>query len=182
MLATQTPVLGFAAYSGTGKTTLLKQVIPLLKAQGIRIGMIKHAHHNFDIDKPGKDSYELRKAGAGQMLIASKNRWALMVETPELQADPDLNALIQQLDHDKIDLVLVEGFKHVPFPKIELHRPSTNKERLYPHDDSIMAVATDQPNMVQSELPILDINNPVMIADFINEFIKQTGSSHPAAG
>lgn len=167
-----TPVLGFAAFSGTGKTTLLTQLIPLLKKKGIRIGMIKHAHHQFDIDKPGKDSYELRKAGAEQMLIASQKRWALMVETPEQQGDPDLNQLLQQLDHSKLDLVLVEGFKHVPFPKIELHRPSLGKDLLFLQDENIMAIATNEPDTLNTRLPILDLNNPVMIADFIINFIK----------
>ncbi len=182
MINSPTPVLGFAAYSGTGKTTLLKQLIPLLKKRGLRVGMIKHAHHNFDIDTPGKDSYELRKAGAEQMLIASQNRWALMVETPELTGDPDLNELIQQFDHSKIDLVLVEGFKHVTFAKIELHRPSLGKDLLFPHDSSIIAIATDEPDIIQTKLPVLDINNPAMIADFINEFIRKAGSSRPATG
>ena len=182
MLQIDIPILGFAAYSGTGKTTLLKQLIPLLQATGIRIGMIKHAHHDFDIDKPGKDSYELRKAGAKQMLIASKNRWALMVETPELEADPELDDMIQQLDHSKLDLILVEGFKHVAFAKIELHRPALGKELLYPQDDSIIAIATDQPDVIKTSLPILDINEPVMIADFISKFIQRTGSSGKTTG
>ncbi|MDH5408050.1 MAG: molybdopterin-guanine dinucleotide biosynthesis protein MobB [Gammaproteobacteria bacterium] len=176
------PVLGFAAYSGTGKTTLLTQLIPILKDKGIRIGMIKHAHHNFDIDKPGKDSYELRKAGAEQMLIASQKRWALMVETADQQTDPDLQMLINQLDQDKLDLILVEGFKHVPFAKIELHRPDTGKELIFPNDDSIVAIATDQADVMQTSLPILDINNPAMIADFVLEFIQQTGSSSSVTG
>lgn len=167
-----TPVLGFAAFSGTGKTTLLIKLLPLLEEKGVRIGMIKHAHHQFDIDKPGKDSYELRKAGAKQMLIASQKRWALMVETPEQQGDPDLNELLQQLDHSQLDLVLVEGFKHVSFPKIELHRPALDKDLLFPDDENIMAIATDEPDTLNTHLPILDLNNPVMIADFIINFIK----------
>lgn len=176
MLTTTTPVLGFAAFSGTGKTTLLIKLIPLLKAKGIRIGMIKHAHHNFDIDTPGKDSYELRKAGAEQMLIASQRRWALMVETPGQTNDPDLNELIQQLDHEKLDLILVEGFKHIAFSKIELHRPSLGKPLLYPDDKNIIAIASDQAEVINTALPILELNNPEMIADFIFEFTEQTGS------
>lgn len=161
------PILGFAAWSGTGKTTLLKQLIPLLKDKGVRVGMIKHAHHNFDIDKPGKDSYELRKSGAEQMLIASQRRWALMVETPQQDGDPDLNQLLQQLDYSKIDLVLVEGFKHLHFPKIELHRPALGKPLLSPADDSIIAIATDEPDVINIPVQSLDINQPQQIAEFI---------------
>ena len=169
-----TPVLGFAAFSGTGKTTLLTNLIPRLKEKGLRIGMIKHAHHQFDIDKPGKDSYELRKAGAEQMLIASQKRWALMVETPEQKNDPDLNQLLQQMNHSKLELILVEGFKHVPFPKIELHRPSLGKDLLFPEDENIIAIATNEPDSLKTRLPILDLNKPMMIADFIVNFIKRT--------
>lgn len=161
------PIIGFAANSGTGKTTLLTKLLPILKTRGLRIGMIKHAHHEFDIDKPGKDSYELRKAGAEQMLIASKKRWALMVDTPDNDADPDLEAMLAQLDRNKLDLILVEGFKHSDFPKIELHRPELNQPLLYPDDKSIIAIATNAPLSKETGLACLDINNPKQIADFI---------------
>lgn len=167
------PVLGFAAFSGTGKTTLLTQVLPLLRAKGLRVGMIKHAHHDFDIDIPGKDSYELRKAGAEQMLIASRNRWALMVETPRQQGDPDLDAMLQQLNHDKLDIILVEGFKHVAFPKIELHRPALGKPLLFPDDDSIIAIATDADLSQATSIPVLDLNRPAQVAEFILARTKQ---------
>ena len=173
MIKANCPVLGFAAYSGTGKTTLLEKLIPLLTAQGIRIGMIKHAHHQFDIDKEGKDSYRLRHAGAGQMLIASKKRWALMVETPEQENDPDLQHLIEQLDQGKLDLILVEGFKHVPFNKIELHRSATDKPMIHPEDKSILAIATDSPDDIITDLPILDINSAQAISTFIQKHLKQ---------
>lgn len=159
------PVLGFAAFSGTGKTTLLKQLIPLLADRGIRVGVIKHAHHNFDIDKPGKDSYELRKAGARQMLVASSRRWALMTET-DLDDDPSLESLIGRLDPDSIDLVLVEGFKHVPFSRIELHRPSLGHPLLYPDDSNIIAVAADSP-IDSGTLPLLDINDAATVTEFV---------------
>jgi molybdopterin-guanine dinucleotide biosynthesis protein MobB len=159
------PVLGFAAFSGTGKTTLLKQLIPQLADRGIRVGVIKHAHHNFDIDKPGKDSYELRKAGARQMLVASSRRWALMTET-DLDGDPSLESLIGRLDPDSIDLVLVEGFKHVPFSRIELHRPSLGHPLLYPDDSNIIAVATDSP-IDSGTLPLLDINDATAVTEFV---------------
>ncbi len=103
------PLLGFAAYSGTGKTTLLEALLPKLTATGLRIGLLKHAHHDFDVDKPGKDSYRLRKAGASQMLIASRNRHALMTETPDAEAEFDY--LLTRFDAEKLDVILVEGCK-----------------------------------------------------------------------
>ena len=162
---TPKPVLGFAAFSGTGKTTLLEKLIPLLTAKNIRIGMVKHAHHEFDIDKPGKDSYRLRKAGAGQILIASSQRQALMTENVTLE-EPRLDELISRLDLDNIDLVLVEGFKHVPFPKIELHRKALGKKLLHPGDPDIIAVASDHLTDC-GELPALDINDIAAIAAFV---------------
>lgn len=168
------PVLGFAAYSGTGKTTLLKKVIPLLKERNIRLAIIKHAHHNFDIDHPGKDSYELRKSGADQMLIASRKRWALMVENSGNDEDPSLLSLLEKLDLQALDLILVEGFKHEYFPKIELHRAALNKALLFPDDSSIIAIATDEQLSETArfrEITQLDINKPEQIASFIyNQF------------
>ncbi len=166
MLETKIPVLGFAAYSGTGKTTLLKQLLPLLRQRGLRIGMIKHAHHDFDIDIPGKDSYELRKAGANEMLIASGKRWALMVET-EQDGDPVLQEMLNRLDQANLDMVLVEGFKHEEFPKIELHRPSVGKPLIFPQDRNIIAVATDGKLSQATDLPILDLNDIQAIAGFV---------------
>ena len=107
------PIIGFSAYSGTGKTTLLTSIIPILKQRSYRVGMIKHAHHQFDIDHPGKDSYELRKAGADQMLIASSNRWALMVENSNSESKPSLQKLIEQLDSSSIDIILVLSLIHI---------------------------------------------------------------------
>ena len=115
------PLLAIAAWSGTGKTTLLKKLIPELRARGIRPGLIKHTHHKMDVDKPGKDSYELRKAGAAQTLVASQQRWALMVETPE-EPELDLAYLVSRMDASTLDMVLVEGFKHEPVAKIVLFR------------------------------------------------------------
>ena len=167
------PVLGFAAYSGTGKTTLLAQLLPLLKNRGLRIAMIKHAHHEFDVDKPGKDSYELRKAGASQMLIASSMRWALMTER-EQPGEPVLADLIQHIDRRATDLILVEGFKHEAFPKIELHRRETGKPLLYPEDENIIAVATDSPDALKTCLPLLPINDPSAVANFIvRDFLQR---------
>ncbi len=163
------PVMGFAAFSGTGKTTLLKQLIPLLSAKGVRVGVIKHAHHEFDIDKPGKDSYELRKAGARQMLVASARRWALVTENQTV-GDPHLDVLVKRLDPHSIDLVLVEGFKHAPFTRIELHRPALGHPLLYPEDSNIIAVAADTA-IDDCGLPVLDLNDPAAIADFILKWV-----------
>ncbi len=165
------PILGIAAYSGTGKTTLLTLLIPRLLERGVRVGVIKHAHHKLEIDTPGKDSYELRKAGAHQMLVASRHMWALMKETPN-QDEPELDDLVQQLELDQIDLVLVEGFKQGRFPKIELYRPATKKPLIFPNDDTIIAVATDGELSVATELPLLDMNDPRQIADFICGYLE----------
>ncbi|MEJ2507913.1 MAG: molybdopterin-guanine dinucleotide biosynthesis protein MobB [Gammaproteobacteria bacterium] len=168
------PIVGFAAFSGTGKTTLLTRLLPVLHARGLRIGMVKHAHHSFDIDHPGKDSYELRKAGAEQMLVASRRRWALMCETPERSGDPELSDLIAHLDTSTLDLILVEGFKHVHFPKIELHRPSLGHPLLAASDDSVIAVAADATLTDTTVLvPLLDLNDPEAIADFIVEHVAR---------
>jgi molybdopterin-guanine dinucleotide biosynthesis adapter protein len=171
------PVLGFAAYSGTGKTTLLRKLIPLLAQQGLRSGVIKKAHHDFDIDIPGKDSYELRKAGARQMLVASARRWALVTETHET-SDPDLDKLIARLDPEAIDLALVEGFRHVSFPRIELHRQSLGNPLLHPYDPAIIAVACDYP-LDANPLPMLDINDPTAIATFIITWLNSNAATSP---
>ncbi|EGR0770531.1 bifunctional molybdopterin-guanine dinucleotide biosynthesis adaptor protein MobB/molybdopterin molybdotransferase MoeA [Vibrio parahaemolyticus] len=164
------PILGFAAYSGTGKTTLLEALLPKLTEAGLRIGMLKHAHHNFDVDKPGKDSYRLRKAGASQMLIASRNRFALMTETPEAEAEFDY--LLTRFDEDKLDVVLVEGCKNIAFPKIELHREEVGKPWLYPHDDNIIAIASDSAEL-DSELPQMNINDLDAIAQFVLQYVQE---------
>ncbi|MES9966688.1 MAG: molybdopterin-guanine dinucleotide biosynthesis protein MobB [Sedimenticola sp.] len=180
MLRAEVPVLGFAAYSGTGKTTLLKQLLPLLRGRGLRVGMIKHAHHDFDIDTPGKDSYELRKAGASEMLIASGKRWALMVDT-DGEGDPVLQEMLDRLDQSKLDLVLVEGFKHEAFPKIELHRPALGKPPIFPGDPDVIAVASDGELVRTTELPRLDINDIASIADFVVDWlIEHRDGASPA--
>ena len=177
-----TPLLGFAAFSGTGKTTLLEQLIPELNQANIRVAMIKHTHHEkFDIDQPGKDSYRLRKAGAEQMLVASAKRWALMVENSrqhqKMNPEPDLLELLPHLDLQKTDLILVEGFKHERISKIELHRPTLNKPLLHPEDPDIIAIATDRDNLPelypgQIQCTLLDINNVVEISAFITGLLQ----------
>lgn len=161
------PIVGFAAFSGTGKTTLLTAIIPILKQRGYRIAVVKHAHHQFEIDKPGKDSYQLRKAGANQMLIASRKRWALIVENNDGTRDPSLQQLINQLDTTSADIILVEGFKAEAFPKIELHRSEINKECIYPGDNNIVAVASDIKLNLPEHITPLNVNDAEQIAEFI---------------
>jgi molybdopterin-guanine dinucleotide biosynthesis protein MobB len=163
-----TPLLGFCAYSGTGKTTLLKKLIPLLKQRALRVAVIKHSHHNFEIDYPGKDSYELRHAGAQQMLIVSQHRLAHITEFQGLHDAPPLQDILLKLDADTLDLVLVEGYRHERFPKIELHRPNLNKPLIFPDDKAVIAIATDEALPEMPSMPaILDLNNAASIADFI---------------
>ena len=166
------PVIGFAAYSGTGKTTLLKQLIPYLREQGLRPGVIKHAHHQVEFDVPGKDSYVLRKAGAGQVLLASANRWALMGEEPGVR-EPELAELLGRMDLNALDLVLVEGFRHIRFPKIELHRPSLGKPLLCETDSSIIAVASDASLNQPPALPLLDLNDIPAVGVFVLEYCRR---------
>ncbi|ENM5932609.1 bifunctional molybdopterin-guanine dinucleotide biosynthesis adaptor protein MobB/molybdopterin molybdotransferase MoeA [Vibrio mimicus] len=163
------PLLGFAAYSGTGKTTLLEALLPKLTAAGLRIGLLKHAHHDFDVDKPGKDSYRLRKAGASQMLIASRNRHALMTETPDAEAEFDY--LLTRFDAEKLDVILVEGCKNIAFPKIELHRAEVGKPWLYPHDENIIAISADE--TIETALPQMNINDLDAIADFVLDYVEK---------
>ncbi len=165
------PLLAIAAWSGTGKTTLLKKLIPELRARGIRPGLIKHTHHNMDVDTPGKDSYELRKAGAAQMLVASQQRWALMVETPE-EPELDLAYLVSRMDASTLDMVLVEGFKHEPVAKIVLFRDGCghSPEELA-IDEYVIAVASDVPLAV--DVPLLDINDIQQLTDFITQWVRQ---------
>ncbi len=160
------PILGIAAYSGTGKTALLRKILPALRGLGLRVAVVKHAHHSFDTDVPGKDSYELRKAGATQMLVASRHRWALVAETGDA-SEPRLEDLLAHLDRRELDLILVEGFKAEAFPKIELHRPSLGHPLLCTLDRSIVAIATDAPLSIDPNVPVLDLNEPVRIVDFI---------------
>ncbi|WP_447400067.1 bifunctional molybdopterin-guanine dinucleotide biosynthesis adaptor protein MobB/molybdopterin molybdotransferase MoeA [Vibrio harveyi] len=164
------PILGFAAYSGTGKTTLLEALLPKLTDAGLRIGMLKHAHHNFDVDQPGKDSHRLRKAGASQMLISSRNRFALMTETPESESEFDY--LLTRFDEDKLDMVLVEGCKNIAFPKIELHREEVGKPWLYPNDENIIAIASDSGEL-DSDLPQMNINDLEAIAQFVIQYVQE---------
>jgi len=161
------PILGFSAWSGTGKTTLLRQLIPALKARGLRVSVIKHAHHHFDLDFPGKDSYELRKAGADQTVICTTSRMAMITEFDAPEDEPDLQQIIASLDTERVDMILVEGYKDIKFPKIELHRAELGKPYLYTDDDSIIALACDDKPPAGIRIPQLDINDIEAMADFI---------------
>jgi len=165
------PLLGFIAYSGTGKTTLLEKLIPLLNKNNIRIGLIKHAHHDFDIDIPGKDSYRLRKAGAQQVLVASNARQALIVENQNIKEEPNLDQCLKSLQTDKLDLILVEGFKHAAYPKIEINRSSHAQPYIYPDDPNVIAIISDIKLPLPDKLTNLDLNNPDEITQFILEYI-----------
>ncbi|MGZ8250180.1 molybdopterin-guanine dinucleotide biosynthesis protein B [Methylomagnum sp.] len=160
------PLLGFAAFSGTGKTTLLTQLIPRFTAGGLRVGLIKHSHHDFEIDYPGKDSYQLRHAGASPVMLSSSHRRAIITEL-RVAREPSLNDELRYFDQTGLDLILVEGFKRERFPKIELHRPALGRPLLFPDDDTIIAIATDAPLPVEPAIPRLDLNDPDRIARFI---------------
>lgn len=158
-------MLGFAAFSGTGKTTLLMQLIPLLRAKGLRSGLIKHGHHTFEIDTPGKDSDLLRQAGTIQVVVASAQR-TLLINASDRK--PELQTLVHQVASSELDIILVEGFKHHLIPKIELHRPSLGYSLLCQKDQAIIAVAADAPLPIPISIPLLDLNDPPAIAAFIH--------------
>ena len=148
-------VLGIVGWSGSGKTTLLVALLPLLRAQGLRVSTIKHTHHGFDMDRPGKDTYRHREAGAREVLVASSTRWALL---HEIQGEePTLPYLLTKLE--PVDLVLVEGFKAHPFPKLEVHRPSLGKPPIWPDALDIVAVASDEPLDAKGRV-LLPLNDP----------------------
>ena len=165
-MTTSPPVLGFVAASGTGKTTLLTQLITLLCQRGLRVGVLKHSHHDFEIDKAGKDSFKLRHAGAVTTLLSSPYRRAIITEKKPI-AEPCLQAELAYLQVDNLDLILVEGFKHEAFAKIELHRHELSQPLLYPHDRHIIAVATNYPLPLPAPLIALNLNEPPSIAHFI---------------
>ncbi|HEX4878901.1 MAG TPA: molybdopterin-guanine dinucleotide biosynthesis protein B [Limnobacter sp.] len=156
-------VFGFAGFSGVGKTTLIEQLLPLLIGQGVRVSVIKHAHHAFDIDRPGKDSFRHREAGAYEVLITANKRWVLMHELRD-EEEPSLEEQIQRLS--PCDLVIVEGFKRSNIPKIEIWREANNKPMLYPEDPNIIAVACDV-EIDCGGLPWLPLNNPPAVAQYI---------------
>ena len=157
----QAKVLGIVGWSGSGKTTLIIALIPELRRRGLKVATLKHAHHNFDVDKPGKDSYEHRKAGASEVIVSSALRWAHMHEVGDAR-EATLAELLQRLS--PCDMILVEGFKTDRHPKLEVFRAATQKTPLYPEDDRIVAVASDQ-KLLDATVPVVDLNNVEAVAD-----------------
>lgn len=156
-------IFGLAGWSGSGKTTLMTALLPELVSRGLTVSTIKHAHHAFDIDQPGKDSWRHRQAGAQEVMIASDRRWALMHELRD-QLEPTLDDLLQRLS--PVDLVLVEGYKRHPHPKIEVYRRSLGKPLLHPQDADIVAIAADE-KMPGLSMPWLSLSDAPAIASFI---------------
>jgi molybdopterin-guanine dinucleotide biosynthesis adapter protein len=160
-------VVGFAGFSGSGKTHLVEQLIPALKMRGLRVSVVKHAHHSFDIDHPGKDTYRHREAGAFEVVVASDVRLALIREF-EQPAQLSVHHLIAEL-YEGVDWVLVEGFKHSNLLKVEVWRAAAGKPARYPDDDFVVAIATDSPQQMPQETlrPVLDLNDPDAIAQWL---------------
>ena len=156
-------IIGLAGWSGSGKTTLIKKLIPRLIARGIAVSTLKHAHHGFDLDQPGKDSFFHRAAGATEVIISSAKRWAILHELRE-QPEWDLAALVGKMS--PVDLVLVEGFKRDAFPKLEIHRIANGKPLIYTEDPHIVAVASDSA-LPQAKVPVVDLNDIEAIADLL---------------
>ena len=157
-------IIGLAGWSGSGKTTLLTKVIPCIVARGLRVSTLKHAHHDFDIDRPGKDSHSHRVAGATEVLIGSERRWALVHELRGA-VEPPLSSLLQKLS--PVDLVLIEGYKREPHPKLEVYRAANGKPLLHPNDASIVAIASDGPLPPAREIPSVDLDDVERIADIL---------------
>jgi len=155
-------IFGFAGYSGSGKTTLIEQLIPLFTQRGLRVSLVKHAHHTFDIDRPGKDSYRHRTAGCTEVLLTSSRRWALIHELRGA-AEPSLAEHAKRLS--PCDLLLVEGFKREPIPKLEVFRAQVGESLIHPHDENIVAIASDA--WLDTRLPQFDLNAPGPIAEFV---------------
>lgn len=156
-------VIGLAGWSGSGKTTLLSRVIPRIVARGLKVSTLKHAHHGFDVDQPGKDSHTHRMAGATEVLVGSARRWALVHELRE-GAEPPLGALLEKLS--PVDLVLVEGYKSEPHPKLEVYRAAVGKPLLYPSDPAIVAIASDAP-LPTAPIPVVDLDDIESVTDIL---------------
>lgn len=160
-------IFGIAGWSGSGKTTLIEKLIPRFVKRGLRVSLVKHAHHTFDVDQPGKDSYRHRHAGASEVLVTSSRRWVLMHELRGAH-EPSFEEQVKHLA--PCDLVIVEGFKHAPISKLEVWREATEEGLLHPEDAHIVAVASDA--KIETRLPLLDLNDDAAIADFILQHLK----------
>ena len=157
-------IFGLTGWSGSGKTTLIRRLVPALIGRGLSVSTMKHAHHGFDMDKPGKDSYVHREAGAVEVMVSSRNRWVLQHENREVP-EPSMEELLQYMT--PVDLVLVEGYKTYPHDKLEVYRAATGKPLMAPENASIVAVATDAPDDLRLDVPVLDLNDEEAIADFV---------------
>jgi len=156
-------VIGLAGWSGAGKTTLITRVIPVLVRRGLKVATVKHAHHAFDIDRPGKDSWQHREAGASEVVVASSRRWAVVHELRD-EAEPSLAELLAKLS--PVDLVIIEGFKRHAHPKLEVYRATVGKPLIYPQDDCVVAIASDAP-LPQAQLPVLMLDDIEGIANVL---------------
>ncbi len=160
-------IFGFAGWSGSGKTTLIEKLIPRFVGRGLRVSLIKHAHHTFDVDTPGKDSYRHRQAGASEILVTSSRRWVLMHELRGAH-EPSFDEHVRHLS--PCDLLLVEGFKFAPIPKLEVWRKEPGEPLLHPNDPHIVAVASDE--KLDTKLPLLQLNDDAAISEFIVRFLE----------
>jgi molybdopterin-guanine dinucleotide biosynthesis adapter protein len=170
-------IIGLAGWSGSGKTTLLAKVIPRIVARGFSVSTIKHAHHSFDMDRPGKDSHTHRMAGATEVVVCSANRWAIVHELRG-EAEPTLSELVQKAS--PVDLVLVEGYKRASHPKLEVYRPALGKPLLYVDDPAIVAIATDEP-LPNAPIPVVDLDDAEAIIDILLRHAVPVGSLALAA-
>ena len=161
-------ILGLIGWSGSGKTTLLEALLPLLRASGLTVSTVKHAHHGFDMDRPGKDSFRHREAGASEVMVVSGARWALLHELAG--PEPPLPALLARLA--PVDVVLVEGFKTHPYPKLEVHRPALGKPPIWPEQRDVVAVASDA--ALDCDRPVLPLGEPARVAEWTLRFLENT--------
>lgn len=170
-------IIGLAGWSGSGKTTLIKKLIPRLIGRGVKVSTLKHAHHGFDLDQPGKDSFFHRAAGATEVIISSAKRWAILHELRE-EAEWDLPALVVKMS--PVDLVLVEGFKRDAFPKLEIHRAANDKPLIYPEDPHIVAIASDVA-LPQAKIPVIDLDDVDSIANVLLKHAVPVGAAKATA-
>lgn len=170
-------IIGLAGWSGSGKTTLIKKLIPALIARGTSVSTLKHAHHGFDLDQPGKDSFFHRTAGATEVIISSSKRWAILHELRE-EPEWDLGALVAKMS--PVDLVLVEGFKRDAFPKLEIHRAENGKPLIAPEDPHVIAIASDSA-LPQAKVPVIDLNDIDAIADLLLKHAVPVGMAAATA-